>query len=38
MVDKFRERVDKAYSLGIKIIKDEVANHSGPIIHGFTPS
>jgi glycosidase len=29
-MDKFRELVDKAHALGIKIIQDEVANHTGP--------
>ena len=29
-LDKFRELVDKAHSLGIKVIQDEVANHTGP--------
>jgi glycosidase len=29
-LDKFRELVDKAHALGIKIIQDEVANHTGP--------
>lgn len=28
--DKFRELVDKAHGLGIKVIQDEVANHTGP--------
>jgi glycosidase len=29
-LDGFRELVDKAHSLGLKIIQDEVANHTGP--------
>ncbi|MBZ5725523.1 MAG: alpha-amylase [Acidobacteriia bacterium] len=29
-LEKFRELVDKAHALGIKIIQDEVANHTGP--------
>jgi glycosidase len=29
-LDKFRELVDKAHALGIKIIQDQVANHTGP--------
>ena len=29
-LDKFRELVDKAHSLGIKIVQDQVANHTGP--------
>ena len=29
-VDKLRELVDRAHGLGIKIIQDEVANHTGP--------
>jgi glycosidase len=27
---KFRELVDKAHALGIKVIQDQVANHTGP--------
>jgi glycosidase len=29
-LDTFRELVDKAHALGIKVIQDEVANHTGP--------
>jgi len=29
-LDKFRELVDKAHAEGIKIIQDQVANHTGP--------
>jgi glycosidase len=29
-LDKFRELVDKAHTAGIKIIQDQVANHTGP--------
>jgi glycosidase len=29
-LDKFRELVDKAHALGIKVIQDQVANHTGP--------
>jgi glycosidase len=29
-LDLFRELVDKAHALGIKIVQDEVANHTGP--------
>jgi len=29
-LDKFRELVDKAHVAGIKIIQDQVANHTGP--------
>lgn len=29
-LDKFRELVDSAHALGIKIIQDQVANHTGP--------
>ncbi len=29
-LDTFRELVDKAHALGIKIIQDQVANHTGP--------
>jgi neopullulanase len=29
-LDKFRELVDKSHSLGIRIIQDQVANHTGP--------
>jgi glycosidase len=29
-LDKFRELVDKAHAAGIKIIQDQVANHTGP--------
>ena len=29
-LDKFRELVDKAHAVGIKIIQDQVANHTGP--------
>ncbi len=29
-LDKFRELVDRAHALGIKIIQDQVANHTGP--------
>jgi neopullulanase len=29
-VDKFRELVDKAHAAGIKVIQDQVANHTGP--------
>jgi neopullulanase len=34
-VDKFRELVDKAHAAGIKIIQDQVANHTGPF-HPWT--
>jgi neopullulanase len=29
-LDKFRELVDRAHALGIKVIQDQVANHTGP--------
>ena len=29
-LDQFRELVDKAHALGMKVIQDEVANHTGP--------
>lgn len=29
-LDQFRELVDKAHAAGIKVIQDEVANHTGP--------
>jgi glycosidase len=29
-LDKFRELVDTAHAVGIKIIQDQVANHTGP--------
>lgn len=29
-LDKLRELVDRAHSLGIKVIQDQVANHTGP--------
>ena len=29
-LDKFRELVDHAHALGIKVIQDQVANHTGP--------
>ncbi|HET9529721.1 MAG TPA: alpha-amylase family glycosyl hydrolase [Blastocatellia bacterium] len=29
-LEKYRELVDRAHALGIKIIQDQVANHSGP--------
>jgi glycosidase len=29
-LDQFRELVDKAHALGIKVIQDQVANHIGP--------
>jgi len=29
-LDLFRELVDKAHALGIKVIQDQVANHTGP--------
>jgi glycosidase len=29
-LDQFRELVDRAHALGMKVIQDEVANHTGP--------
>ena len=29
-LDEFRELVDRAHALGIKVIQDQVANHTGP--------
>jgi glycosidase len=29
-LDKFRELVDRAHAVGIKVIQDQVANHTGP--------
>jgi glycosidase len=35
-LEKYRELVERAHSLGMKIIQDQVANHSGPD-HAWTP-
>ncbi len=37
-LDKFRELVDKAHQSGIKIIQDQVANHTGPFHPWVTDS